>query len=171
MRKLNSPKHPARTLTASGAALALLLGAAATATAEPNATVIHTADSDDVVTTDICAFPIGAHLSRQVTISFRQTANGTLFQVSAREVDTFTANGVSLTSYPYSYHFTGEQDLQGNIVKQTTAGILEKVPLPDGSTFFSAGRVDNLASDLSFVVVPDVGTSRGLDAFCTALSG
>jgi hypothetical protein len=43
--------------------------------------------------------------------------------------------------------------------------------LPDGSTFFSAGRVDMLASGLSFVTVPDVGTTRGGDAFCAALAG
>ena len=81
------------------------------------------------------------------------------------------ANDVSLTSYPYSYHFTGELDLQGNIAQLTVSGVLLRVPLPDGSTFFSAGRVDQLASGLSYVVVPDVGTSRGLDGFCAALAG
>jgi hypothetical protein len=171
MRMLNLSRRSARTLTVSWGAAALLLCAPAAANADPAATVIHFAGFDDVVSTDICAFPVADHLYQEGTLTIRQTGTGTLFEVSAREVDTFSANGVSLTSNPVSYHFTGKEDLQGNIVQQTTSGLLVKVPLPDGSTFFSAGRVDMLASGLSFVVLPDVGTSHGLDEFCAALAG
>lgn len=171
-RTVKSPKHPVRTLTIACGAVALLLFAPAAANAQPNANVIRVAGyPGDVEDIGACAFPVANHPYQEGTISVRQTANGTLFEVSLREVDTFTANGVSLTSTPYSFHFTGELDLQGNIVRETTAGVLVKVPLPDGSTFFSAGRVDQLASGLAYVVLPDVGTSRGLDAFCAALAG
>jgi hypothetical protein len=76
---------------------------------------------------------------------------------------------VSLTSEQYGFHFSGLVDAQGNIVRSTTSGVLVKVPLPDGSTFFAAGRVDQLGSGSTFVTAPDVGTSRGRDAFCAAL--
>ena len=171
MRTLNRARRPGRILSiVCGAAALLLWGPAANA--GPNATVLHVAGNPgDVEDIGACAFPVAIHPFQEGTISIRQTANGTLFEVSFREVDTFTANGRSLTSTPYAFHFTGELDLEGNPVQETVSGVLLKVPLPDGSTFFSVGRVDQLASGLSYVVLPDVGTSRGLDAFCAALAG
>ena len=171
MRILNSRKHPARTLAVTCGSAALLLCAAAPTPAEPNASVTRFAGPFDLVTTDICPFPVADHGYQEGTLSIRDTAKGTLFSVSAREQDTFSANGVSLTSNWYAYHFEGLVDAHGDVVRQTTSGVLVNVPLPDGSTFFSAGRVDMLASGSSFVTVPDVGTSRGKDAFCAALSG
>jgi hypothetical protein len=59
----------------------------------------------------------------------------------------------------------------GDLVKAHASGVLEKVRLPDGSTFMAAGRVDFLAATADFIVEPDSGVSKNLDAFCDALSG
>lgn len=172
MRKLSRLKHPVRALTMAGGAASLLLLAPHAANAAANATVIHVSGyPGDVADIGVCPFPVANHPYQEGTITIRQTANGTLYEVTLREVDTFSANGVSLTSTPYYFHFTGELDLQGNPAQETSEGVFVKVPLPDGSTFFSVGRVDQLASGVSYVVLPDVGMSRGLDAFCATLAG
>lgn len=171
MHTHTASSRTARAFAISCWATALLMAAPAAALADPNATVTHGSATADFVTTDICAFPIAVHQYDEGTVSVRQTANGTLFEVSAHEVDSFTANGVTLTSTPFAYHFTGAKDLQGNIVQQTAEGVMVKVPLPDGSTFFATGRADALASGVSFITYPDVGMSRGREEFCAVLGG
>lgn len=170
MRMLKPPNRVVRILAVAGGAGALLLYVPATSLAEPNASVIHVDGFVDYVTTDICSFPVATHAHQQGTIAIEQAANGTQFSVSFIEQDTFTANGVSLTSEQYGLHFSGLVDTQGNVVRSTTTGVLVKVPLPDGSTFFAAGRVDQLGSGSTFVTLPDVGTSRGQEEFCAALA-
>src|SRR3954447_23123278 len=115
MRMLKSSHHTARTVAIACGAAALLLSAPAVTSAEPNASVSQVEGYVDYVVTDICSFPVAVHAYQQGTISTRQTANDTLFSVSVLEQDTFTANGVSLISKQYGYHFDALVDIQGNV--------------------------------------------------------
>jgi hypothetical protein len=129
--------------------------------------------SDTGVITDVCAFPV----TNAITVSVIEIdffdASGTLtrIQVHATEQDTFSANGNSLTSLPFTYDFTLSFDSSGNITAAILEGIIVKVPLPDGGLFISAGRVDLAARGLpEFILTPDVGATVNLDRFCEALS-
>jgi hypothetical protein len=51
------------------------------------------------------------------------------------------------------------------------SGVVEKILLPDGTFFISAGRLDFLGHPgATFVLSPDVGNSGNVDAFCAALA-
>ncbi|MGZ6265642.1 MAG: hypothetical protein ACXWN4_01880 [Candidatus Limnocylindrales bacterium] len=85
--------------------------------------------------------------------------------------DTFSANGKTLTGTPFTFNIEARFDSDGNLKSLTAAGVVERVQLPDGSTFFSAGRVDYLAHpDVQFILTPDEGHSGDVPAFCAALS-
>jgi hypothetical protein len=50
-------------------------------------------------------------------------------------------------------------------------GLVERVPLPDGTLFVSAGRLDWINHPTaSFLLTPDIGRSGNVAAFCAALS-
>jgi hypothetical protein len=50
-------------------------------------------------------------------------------------------------------------------------GLVEKVPLPGGGLFITAGRVDFAAHGFpQFLITPDVGAAVNLAGFCAALS-
>ena len=104
---------------------------------------------------------------------FDQTGDLARIQAHITEQDTFSANGVTLVGEPYRY-LARILFSDGELVELISSGILEKVRLPDGSLFMAAGRVDVLAAieaGVEFIVVPDSGVSKNLDAFCAALSG
>jgi hypothetical protein len=48
--------------------------------------------------------------------------------------------------------------------------VLERVRLPDGSLFISAGRVDFTGNGPDFIVTPDNGATVNLAGFCAALA-
>jgi hypothetical protein len=86
------------------------------------------------------------------------------------ERDVFSAHGVSLMSEPYT--FTNHLLLDGeDLVKGVRTGLIVRVPVPDGSTSFVAGRADFTHSTRNFVSAPTNGVTRNLDAFCAALAG
>lgn len=79
------------------------------------------------------------------------------------QTDVFSANGKTLAGLPFNFNiFFPADDPYG-----TAVGILEKVPLPDGSLFIAAGQVyfGNIA-----VFEPDHGAFVNQDAFCAALA-
>ena len=78
------------------------------------------------------------------------------------EQDTFTANGKSLVGLPY--HFTWF------LVPDKSVGIVEKVPLPNGSLFISAGMVIWSNHSGGFTLFPDRGALGNIDSFCAALA-
>jgi hypothetical protein len=51
-----------------------------------------------------------------------------------------------------------------------TDGVLERVRLPDGSLFISAGRADFTGNGPDFTVTPDNGATVNLTGFCVALA-
>lgn len=155
--------------------LAVLPLAAATAIAAP----AHADQPDKVtldgvpttqVSTSLCDFP--------VTITGVQTGfllisdDGTVILGHATEQDTFTGpTGNTLTSRPYTYNARLILDAEGNEVSLYATGQVVVVPLPDGSTFRAAGRVDWSTVQGDFAVTPTNGGSQNLDGFCAALAG
>jgi hypothetical protein len=79
--------------------------------------------------------------------------------------DQFSANGKTLTGIPY----TGNSQCHNNGGVWTCAaeGVLEKVPLPDGSIFIAAGRVNPF---MGFAMEPTHGAFKNLAGFCAALA-
>lgn len=86
------------------------------------------------------------------------------------EQDTFQANGKSLTGVPFTFNVTWLYE-RGVLAHVYADGVEEKVPLPDGSLFIAAGRVDFVAHGLpAFILTPDHGGTANLDGFCAALA-
>jgi hypothetical protein len=87
------------------------------------------------------------------------------------EQDTFTANGKTLVSEPYSIDARWFVDSNGNLTKYVSTGPVERVWLPDGSLFNSAGRIIWLGpNNPPPLIVPDVGHSGNVAGFCAALA-
>jgi hypothetical protein len=87
------------------------------------------------------------------------------------EQDSFSANGKQLTGLPYTFNLYALFDSSGNITQLYADGVVERVPLPDGSVFQSAGQVNFGAQGFpDFSVTPDAGTARNLAGFCAALA-
>ena len=87
------------------------------------------------------------------------------------EQDVFTANGKTLIGLPFTFerHFTYDH---GTVTRSFSTGVLERVPLPDGTPFESSGRLD-LSSHPggAFVITPDHGNPGNVAGFCAALAG
>ena len=169
---MNLPTRRATGTLASGAAAALTLGAvvatASPAAAEKPTRVIATQSSTNVID-DICAFPVTVTsvLNGYVTYS----ADGSTEFYHVNEQDTFTANGKTLTSAPYTFDLHATLDEAGNYTHIISTGQALVVPIAPGVTFRAAGRFDYINhGDVAFVWVPDSGMSKNQDAFCAALA-
>jgi hypothetical protein len=73
---------------------------------------------------------------------------------------------------PYTVNEEVLFDSSGNVTHVYAEGVVERVLLPNGSLFLTAGRTDFINHPgEGFVVVPDVGTPGGdVAGFCAALS-
>jgi hypothetical protein len=121
----------------------------------------------------LCAFPIAVSATGSGTeIDFFDNSGAlTRIQLHVTEETTFSANGTSLTTVPFTYNISVDFDASGNISEVSVTGIIARVPLPDGSLFISAGRVDIVARGFpQFVLTPDAGGTVNLDRFCAALA-
>jgi hypothetical protein len=119
--------------------------------------------SDTGVLDDVCAFPITVAATGTATeIDFFDDSGAlTRSQLNVTEQTTFSANGKSLATVPFTY----------NLSEVFTNGVIARVPLPDGGLFISAGRVDIAARGFpQFVLTPDEGGTVNLDGFCAALA-
>jgi len=131
---------------------------------------------DDTVTfevTDICSFPvtINATFVGTETTFYDQSGEVTRIQIHNVEQDVFTANGQTLTGLPFTFNIRVLFE-DGEVTHVYASGLVERVPLPDGTVFLSAGRLDFAAHPGSdFRIVPDVGRSGDVAAFCAALAG
>jgi hypothetical protein len=151
------------------AALALL--ALSSAAAPPDrGTFAFEADNP---LTDLCPFTIQVHSA----VSGRWTAyldkNGVLTRVQQHvfEVDTYAANGKSLTGLPITFNFNMRFDSAGNLTSAVSTGVGAHVALPDGSFFHSAGRIDFFALGMpGFWITPDNGSLVNVEGFCAALA-
>jgi hypothetical protein len=130
-------------------------------------------ETDIYVVEDICSFPITitATVVGTETTFYDQSGEVTRIQIHVVEQDVFSADGESLTGLPFTFNiqvlFEG-----GEVTHVYASGLVERVPLPDGTVFLSAGRLDFAAHPGSdFRIVPDVGRSGDVAAFCAALAG
>jgi hypothetical protein len=129
-------------------------------------------DTDTFVVEDLCSFPVTITEISSGTVTAFLDQNGALTRLHfyAVEQDTFTANGKSLTGLPYTFNLDVLFE-DGEVTHIYARGLGERVPLPDGSVFLSAGRVDFAAHPGSmFIIVPDVGRSGNVAALCAALA-
>jgi hypothetical protein len=78
--------------------------------------------------------------------------------------------GTTLFNNGGHFHVRIVFDSNGNVISDYGEGVIENVPLPDGSTFFAAGRADFLAHASQPIYLPDWGGSRNLAGFCAALA-
>jgi hypothetical protein len=145
--------------------------------AQPAAAVEPTREPiDETVTSvvgDICSFPvtITATLVGTETTFYDQSGAVTRIQIHVVEQDVFSANGESLTGLPFTFNIQVLFE-DGEVTHVYASGLVERVPLPDGTVFLSAGRLDFTAHPESeFRIVPDVGRSGDVAAFCAALAG
>ena len=153
----------------------LVVGAAVTASAvgapPPVKTELTFTDTNPL--TGVCPFEITVESS--VTISwlqfFDQAGGLTRWNVHVVEQDTFSANEKSLASLPYTFEIVALFDSSGDFTAFYENGVLARVPLPDGSTFLAAGRLEFVRhGSPPFLNIPDWGTSGNVAGFCDALS-
>src|SRR5262245_6233202 len=128
---------------------------------------------------DICPFAI--------TITYNATIDYTRFyESSGRPIgendhvqaqNTYSANGKTLVGEPFTYEqiYKVAYDSGGNRYQTSVVGTgrAEIVPLPDGSIFRSAGRIDYLSPtfiDHGWILVVNSGLSGNVAAFCAALA-
>ncbi len=123
--------------------------------------------------TDICEFPITLEATNNVHYILFFDDNGALTREkdTILEQDSFSANGKTLVGYPFHWNMFWSFDSSGKVVSNYSSGPLEMIPLPDGSLFISAGRVNGLNHPgASFIITPDMGHSGDIEAFCAALA-
>jgi hypothetical protein len=137
-------------------------------------TIVNFPDSTDTTTiTDLCPSAITLNFSlTKWSLTLFTDNNGVLTEAHAKffEQDTFVGpTGTTLVGDQYSSETKGLFDRDGNLTNIYGDGPLEKVSLPGGSNFFTAGRVDFLARGENFVFTPDTGHSGNLAGFCAAL--
>jgi hypothetical protein len=128
--------------------------------------------TDTLTVEDICTFPvtITSTVTGHQTTFFDRSGAVTRIYIHIVEQDTFSANGVTLTGIPFTFNIEVLFEV-GEVTHVYASGLVEKVPLPDGSVFLSAGRLDFAAHPGAiFRIVPDVGRSGDVAAFCAALS-
>ena len=151
-------------------AASFLLAAASSATADTPFKFSYSFTADNVVT-DVLPFPVEIYSVVSDTEIDYFDKNGTLTRIyiHATEQDTFTANGKTLVGLPYTYDIEQIFDGDGNLIHYYASGGVEKIPLPDGTLFSSAGRTDWVDHpDADVRLSPDTGTQGSLDALIAA---
>lgn len=114
----------------------------------------------------VCTFDLSVTAHAWGTDYYFPQKNGNLVDIgTATERDTFSANGHTLVGSPYWYAYREVYDSNGNGISGFVVGFVERVTLPDGTLFWSAGYV-NLANGPS--ITPTKGHSGNVAAFCAA---
>lgn len=130
-------------------------------------------DANTSTITGVCPFDITVDSISSGTGEDFFDRSGNLIREhdNINEQDTFSANGKSLTGLPYTFNLEFLVDSSGNTTGLTATGVAEKVPLPDGRLFVSAGYVDFAAHGFpDFILTPDHGGAVNLAGFCAALA-
>ena len=112
------------------------------------------------VITDICDFQVNVDSAINMTETDYFGENGALMRMKwhFKEQDTFTANGKTLIGLPYTSNVEWLFDSSGNVIQINAGGVVEKILLPDGSLFISAGRSYFINHPgASFLLTPDKG--------------
>jgi hypothetical protein len=125
------------------------------------------------VLSDICSFPINiVGINNYMEIDFfNKSGSLTRIYVHGVQQDTYSANGKTLVGLPYTYNVEMLFDSSGNITNNYANGVYEKIPLPDGSLFISAGRTNFMEHpNVGFLISPDKGNPGNIAGFCAALA-
>jgi hypothetical protein len=125
------------------------------------------------VLSGVCSFDINVDsvVSGTEIDYFDKAGNLIKAQVHQVEQDTFTANGKTLTGIPFTFNLDFSLDANGDVGSAVATGVAEKILLPDGSLFVSAGWVDFVDHpDASFILSPDRGNPGNVAGFCAALA-
>lgn len=159
--------------------LAALIVPAAFAGGTTHGTITYTNQTFNDPAGDICSFAI--------TVSYNATVNHTEFYDQSGRVvavnyhvtqqSTYSANGKTLVGEWFTYEQIQKYgyDSSGSWYATSAVGTgqAEKVVLPDGSVFYSAGRIDYLSPafvDHFWINIVNSGRSGNLAGFCAALS-
>jgi hypothetical protein len=121
----------------------------------------------------VCSFDVAISSDVSGTEIDYFNADGTLNRIYFHQVeqDTFSANGTSITGEPYTANVELLFDSDGNVTHIYASGVVERLILPSGTLFLSAGRADFTAHPgVGFLLSPDVGNPGDVAAFCAALS-
>jgi hypothetical protein len=129
-------------------------------------------ETDTFVIENVCSFPITAESTLTTTAITLTDQSGApvRLQLHVVEHDVFSANGVSLTDVPYTFDQQVIFDSSGTVVHAYASGQVVRIPLPDGSVFYSAGRLDFVTYGSNFAFTPQVGLSGDTSALCAALA-
>ena len=124
------------------------------------------------VLTDVCSFPVNLNGIVNGTGIDYFDKSGALTRSSwqVEQQDTFTAYGKTLVGIPYHTSIEFLFDSSGNLTKMYGSGVFEKIPLPDGSLFVSAGRAEFVQRGAVILLSPDKGNPGNLAGFCAALA-
>ena len=155
------------------AAIAAAGALSATAAAAPPTIARDLTGTNTASLTGVCSFPVEVTSSTTATEIDYFDANGNLtrVQVHVVEQDVFTANGKSLTGEPFAFNIQVLFDSEGNVTHVYANGVAERIILPGGSLFLSAGRGDFIAHPgEDFLLSPDFGARGNIAGFCAALS-
>lgn len=120
----------------------------------------------------VCSFDVSVLSNEQGTTIVWFDANGVPTHVvqPTTEQDTFSANGKTVTGLPYTFELNVLFDASGNPTHIYSSGEVERIVLPDGTLFLSAGRTDFINHPGGFVISPDEGHPGDVAALCAALS-
>jgi hypothetical protein len=148
------------------------LALVATAAAEKPITV--ETKSPHTATLDVCGFEIAVSwLQSGPQTFYYDEKTGELKKIiyHVTEQDTFTneLNGKSITGEPYSYTFhVTFPGTAGDPPSVYATGQVERLTIPGVTVFHSAGRINWSpgAHPEDFLIVPDMGVSGDIDAFC-----
>ncbi len=121
---------------------------------------------------NLCSFPVtlAFHLFGTQTTFFNQEGEVRMVLAHVTEQDVFSANGKTISGVPFTNQQKAVFDETGELIHVYAAGLVEKVPLPDGTLFISAGRFDFVAHNFEAVFTPDVGVSGDIEALCGFLA-
>jgi hypothetical protein len=126
-----------------------------------------------IAVSGICSFDVtvASQLSGFELDYFDNSGAITRVYDHATEQDVFSHDGNTLTGLPYTFSVDVLFDSSGNITHIYASGETSRVPLPDGSVFFSAGRADfTQHPGQTFLISPDEGNPGDIAAFCAALA-
>jgi len=155
---------------------AALVGAAALASTAAAGEPVKTSFSNEVTSSTmsgVCLFDVNVDsvASGFEIDHFDAAGNFIKGEIHFNVQDTFTANGKTLTGLPYTANLHADFDSSGNFTRFVATGVIETVPLPDGSVFHSAGQVDFLDHPgASNVISADTGNPGNVAGFCAALA-
>lgn len=118
----------------------------------------------------VCAFDLDVSYRNYGVESDSYDRSGDFVKavINQFEQDTFSHDGATLVGEPYRSNGLIRVDGTGDPLLSFVAGQVEIVPLPDGTTFFMAGRIDFLGG-ATYIFQPTNGLGGDLPAFCAAL--